>query len=175
MKPSAVNAATAPVARKAARKAVPRASRPASVAGNAPAAERLSKARTISVAAAEAGVHVETIRYYERLGLIPQPPRGRSYRHYPDAAVRALRFIRQAREFGFTLKEIEGLLALERRDAGCQDMCGQVELKVAELNRKIAALTALRDELSRLLKQSPRRGRHTECKVYECLSGGAAC
>jgi MerR family mercuric resistance operon transcriptional regulator len=138
---------------------------------NAPAA----RARTISLAAAEAGVHVETIRYYERLGLIPQPPRGRSYRHYPDATVRALRFIRQAREFGFTLKEIELLLALERRDAGCADMCGQVELKVAELDRKIAALSALRDELSRLLKQSPRRGRHTECKVYECLSGGASC
>jgi len=140
---------------------------------SAPAAK--SATRTISLAAAEAGVHVETIRYYERLGLIPQPPRGGSYRHYPDSTIRTLRFVRQAQEFGFTLKEIEGLIALERRDAGCEDMCGQVELKVAELDRKIAALSSLRDELSRLLKQSPRRGRHTECKVYECLSGGTAC
>ena len=141
----------------------------------APAARQIRNSRTISVAAAEAGVHVETIRYYERLGMIPQPPRGRSYRHYPDSTIRTLRFIRQAREFGFTLKEIEGLIALERQDAGCEDMCVQVDLKVAEIERRITALTALRDELSRLLKQSPRRDRHTECKVYECLSGGASC
>lgn len=139
------------------------------------ATARTTTARTIGAAAAEAGVHVETIRYYERIGLIPQPPRGRSYRHYPESTVRTLRFIRNAQEFGFTLKEIEGLIALERRDAGCEDMCGQVELKLAEVERKIEALTALRDELARLLKQSPRRGRHTECKVYECLSGGSGC
>ncbi len=175
MKPSVAKTATAPAARKAARRPALRAIRPASAAVTAPAADRPTKARTISLAAAEAGVHVETIRYYERLGLIPQPPRGQSYRHYPDSTIRTLRFVRQAQEFGFTLKEIEGIIALERRDAGCDDMCGKVELKVAELDRKIAALTALRDELSRLLKQSPRRGRHTECKVYECLSGGAAC
>lgn len=148
---------------------------PVTAAPAVPAARPARRARTIGVAAAEAGVHVETIRYYERIGLLPRPPRGRSYRHYPDSAVRALRFIRNAREFGFTLKEIEGLMALERRDAGCAEMCGQVELKVVEVERRIAALSALRDELRRLLKQSPGRGRHTECKVYECLSGGSGC
>ncbi len=115
-------------------------------------------------------MHVETIRYYERLGLIPQPPRGRSYRQYPDSAIRTLRFIRQAREFGFTLKEIGELIGLEKADASCAEICGHVDSKVAEIDRKIAALTALRAELSRLLANSPRQGSHRNCKVYECLT-----
>lgn len=120
-------------------------------------------------------MHVETIRYYERLGLIPQPPRGTgsssTYRHYPDSVVRTLRFVRQAQEFGFTLKEIADLILLEKADGSCEEMCGRVEEKVAEIDRKIAMLTALRVEMTKLLKQSPRQGSHRNCKVYECLSG----
>ena len=137
------------------------------------AAARSNSRRTISRAAAEAGVHVETIRYYERLGLIPQPLRGASYRHYPDATVRTLRFIRNAQEFGFTLKEIAELIGLEKADASCAEMCGRVENKVAEIDRKIEMLTTLRAELSRLLDHSPRAGSHRNCKVYDCLSGTA--
>lgn len=140
---------------------------------SAAAVKSSSARRTISRAAAEAGVHVETIRYYERLGLVPQPPRAGAYRHYPDSTVRTLRFIRQAQDFGFTLKEIAELISMERAEAGCVEMCERVELKVAEIDRKIAALTALRTELTKLLRQSPRQGSHRNCKVYECLSGSA--
>ena len=142
----------------------------AAAAAPVAAAKSPSPRRTISRAAAEAGVHVETIRYYERLGLIPQPPRGSSYRHYPDSTVRTLRFVRQAQEFGFTLKEVAELIGLQQADASCAEICGRVDQKVAEIDRKIAALTALRAELSRLLKQSPRQGSHRNCKIYESLT-----
>lgn len=174
MKPTAARTVTAPAARANARPGA----KPAAPSATAPppaAGKRADKVRTIGATAAEVGVHVETIRYYERIGLIPQPPRGRSYRHYPAETVRALRFIRQAREFGFTLKEIAVLLALERDNAGCAEMCERVDRKLAEVERQIAALTALRNELARMVKHSPRRGRHTECKVFDCLSGGSSC
>lgn len=167
---SAVRTASAKVAKAGTAR---RATASADAGAAAAAARNSSSRRTISLAAAEAGVHVETIRYYERLGLVPQPPRGLAYRHYPDSTVRTLRFIRQAQDFGFTLKEIAELISMERAEAGCVEMCERVEQKVAEIDRKIAALTSLRSELNKLLKQSPRQGSHRNCKVYECLSGSA--
>ena len=78
----------------------------------------------ISEAAEQAGVNVQTLRYYERRGLLPKPPRQTSgYREFPDDAVRVVRFIKRAQELGFSLNEVEELLRL-RRQSG-QDSSGR--------------------------------------------------
>ena len=74
----------------------------------------------IGAAAEQAGVNVQTLRYYERRGLLPRPPRRTSgYREFPDEAVRVVRFVKRAQDLGFTLDEVEELLHLrndKRRD-----------------------------------------------------------
>src|SRR4029079_12035040 len=96
----------------------------------------------IGAAAAQAGVNVQTLRYYERRGLLPRPPRRQSgYREFPDDAVRIVRFIKRAQDLGFTLDEIEDLLALrseKRRNrarirAVAETRVRQIEQKIAEL------------------------------------------
>lgn len=109
---------------------------------------------TIGQLAAAAGVGVETIRYYQRRGLLPEPPRdvvpGAPIRRYDDAAVERLSFIRQAKAGGFTLSEIGELLAL---DAG-EDRIKARELaarRIAALDRTMAEMAAARAALARLL------------------------
>jgi MerR family mercuric resistance operon transcriptional regulator len=131
------------------------------------------KPRTIGRAAREAGVHVETIRYYERRGLIPRPRARTGYRVYPDATVDRLRFIRNAQQLGFSLREIGELIGMAEARASCEEMCDRVQEKVAGIDQRIQQLTALRELLVRLLSSSPRRGPHTDCEVFGALSGGA--
>jgi len=99
------------------------------------------------------GVKVETLRYYERRGLIDVPPRtAAGHRDYPDAAVDSLRFIKQAQELGFSLDEIEELLRL---DASGPDVCDAARaLAVAhktDLETRIADLQRMRDSLGDLI------------------------
>jgi MerR family mercuric resistance operon transcriptional regulator len=118
-------------------------------------------------------VHVETIRYYERLGLIPRPPRGASYRHYPDSTVARVRFIRHAADHGFTLREIGELLELTGLEqATCADVCARIDRKIEEIDVKIAELQALRDHLASRVEQSPRQGPADRCKAMECFYSG---
>lgn len=148
----------------------------ATVDAPAAAARKSSSRRTIAIAAREAGVHVETIRYYERMGLIPRPARGASYRHYPESTVDRLRFIRHAADHGFTLREIHEILDLTHRDeASCAEVCGRIDVKIAEIDRKIAELQHLRDHLAARVAQSPRRGPAQNCKVMECFQSGHDC
>ncbi|PXA88657.1 MerR family transcriptional regulator [Caulobacter sp. D4A] len=105
---------------------------------------------TIAGLARAGGVGVETVRYYQRRGLLETPERGEGVRRYDDEAVRRLRFIRSAQSAGFTLEQIGELLAL---DAG-QDRARARELareRIADLDGKIAELQAARAGLSRLL------------------------
>jgi MerR family transcriptional regulator, copper efflux regulator len=125
--------------------------------------------RTIGRAAREAGVHVETIRYYERLGLIARPRASHGYRVYPDETIRRLRFIRNAQQMGFSLKEIGELAGMTTAGVSCAGMCARMDEKVAEMDQKIAQLQKLRGELARLIKTSPRQGSYENCKVYEDL------
>ena len=104
---------------------------------------------TIGTLAASGGVGVETIRFYQRKGLLQTPTRHGGFRHYSAEDVRRLRFIRQAQAAGFTLEEIKELLDL---DAG-QDRVRARELariRIAALNEKIADLQRARDALKRL-------------------------
>ncbi|MFC6050407.1 MerR family DNA-binding protein, partial [Methylobacterium hispanicum] len=100
---------------------------------------------TIGKAAREAGVGVETIRFYERQGLIAQPAKGAGYRTYPPEVIARIRFIRQAQRIGFSLKEAQELLAL-RADpqADCGDVRARARHKIAEVDARIAELLRVR-------------------------------
>ena len=98
---------------------------------------------TISKAAKNAGVGVETIRFYERKGLIEQPPKplDTGFRVYPEETVQRVRFIRQAQEIGFSLREIEELLSLRTNpSADCSDVRERAVAKLEEVDQKIEQL-----------------------------------
>lgn len=118
---------------------------------------------------------VETVRYYERTGLIPRPAKGAGYRHYPDATVERIQFIRHAAEHGFTLREIGELLGWVTAESSCADVCGRIDEKIAEIDRRIVELTRLRDHLSTMVALSPRQGAAVNCKVMECFRGEHEC
>ena len=130
------------------------------------------KAMTISRAAAKAGVGVETIRFYERKGLIEQPPKpfGPGFRDYPEDVIRRVRFIRQAQDIGFSLREIAELLSL-RADpsADCSDVRVQATMKLEEVNRKITRLEEIRDALEDLISACPGRGALRACSIMDAL------
>ncbi len=129
--------------------------------------------RTIGKAAREAGVGVETIRFYERKGLIEQPPKpeGSGFRDYPAETVQRIRFIRQAQELGFSLREIEDLLSL-RADpkADCRDVRARATVKRDEVTRKIAQLERIRDALDELIAACPGRGALRACSILSAFT-----
>ena len=106
---------------------------------------------TIGKLAQAASVGVETIRYYERLGIIDQPPKRNSgYRQYPEATLQRIRFIKNNQALGLTLKEIRGLLALlDSQELNCVAAAEMLNVKISEIGQKIAAL----QRLERLLKK----------------------
>ena len=161
------NAATSASAPKAAAKAV---RAPVTANAVADAVAPAAKSKTIAQAAREAGVHVETIRYYERLGLIPRPAPRSGYRHYPASTIDRVRSIKRAQDFGFSLREINELYAMTAGgDSSCRAMCAKVDQKVREIEARIASLIELRDELRGLVEQSARVGPATNCKVFRAF------
>ena len=117
------------------------------------------------------GTKVETIRWYERVGMLPAPARTASnYRAYGAAHLERLGFIRRARDLGFSLEQIRALLDLaedREKSSGAVDSIAREHL--AEVDRKIADLAALRSELERLIGQR-RQGTVAECRIIEVLS-----
>lgn len=107
---------------------------------------------TIGELAKLSGVGVETIRYYERERLLEQPKRPPGgFRRYPPEALQRLRFVRHAKDLGFTLDEIRDLLKLRaRRGASCSTVCGKAQKKIAEIDARIGELRRLRDALTDL-------------------------
>ena len=101
---------------------------------------------TIGQLAKRARVHVETIRYYERHGLLPEPSRRASgYRQYSPVDVAYLRFIRRAKTLGFSLKEIKVLLGWRvEPTVGCRDVRAQAERKLSEVDAKIRVLEEMK-------------------------------
>ena len=126
---------------------------------------------TIGQAAREAGCKVQTLRYYEDLGLLPKPARTRgNQRVYGAEHLKRLAFIRHARELGFPLEAIRELLALGARpEQSCAEADAIARAHLAEVERKIEALTALRGELKRMVAHC-RRGRISDCRVIEVLA-----
>ncbi len=126
---------------------------------------------TIGQLARRAGVGVETVRFYERRGLLETPTRRPSgYRQYADETVARLRFIRRAKELGFSLKEISELLAL-RFDPGttCAEVKARAKAKISDIEAKIAALQSMKKALTDLTRSCNGRGPTSECPILEAL------
>lgn len=125
----------------------------------------------IGEAARRSGVKVPTIRYYEQIGLLPVPPRSEGNRRlYDDTDLRRLAFIRHARELGFEIDAIRTLLALQDDpDQSCASADAIARARLAEVDRRIASLTALRAELERMVTRCA-SGRVAECRVIETLA-----
>ena len=112
------------------------------------------KSLTIGHLAREAGVNLETVRYYERRGLLPKPPRSASgYRLFPSDAARRLRFIRRAQELGFSLTEIRELLSLRiSRTTTSRDIRACAEAKIADIEAKIRIFQSMKKTLRKLAR-----------------------
>lgn len=118
------------------------------------------------------GTKVETIRFYEKIGILPQPGRtAGNYRSYGSEHVRRLSFVRRARDLGFPLEAVRAMLELaDQPDRACGEVDALVLEQLQEVERKIADLQRLRDELDRLVNQCRGGRRIAECRIIEALS-----
>ena len=125
----------------------------------------------IGEVARRSGVSVQAIRFYEREGLLPEPARRPSgYREYTGDAVRRLRFIRRAKDLGFSLREIRELLALRvEPGATCGTVQARVREKVARVEAKIAELERIRDALEALAEACSGTGPTSSCPILDAL------
>jgi MerR family copper efflux transcriptional regulator len=130
---------------------------------------------TIGQVAAAAAVNIQTIRYYERRGLFATPRRTASgYRQYAEDAVTRLRFIKHAQELGFSLKEIQELLALRvRHSAACDSVERKTRQKIELVDRKIRVLGRIRDTLEQLAAACASRRPTHDCPILEALEDHA--
>jgi len=116
-------------------------------------------------------VGVETLRFYEREGLLPEPPRSDAgYRLYDAEAVRRVRFIRKAKELGFTLSETKELLELRVTDTSvCDDVQDRAQQKIAAVEGRIRELERIRRVLTDLVAACAARSETSECPILEVL------
>lgn len=124
----------------------------------------------------QTAVKVPTIRYYEQIGLLPEAPRTEGNRRlYDKAEVNRLNFIRHSRELGFEIDDIRELLTMAAQP---QSSCHQVDSiannHLAEIDRRIASLTALKAELSRMIDECG-HGRVCDCRIIEALANHSHC
>jgi MerR family mercuric resistance operon transcriptional regulator len=125
--------------------------------------------RTIGALARAVGVNVETVRYYQRIGLLARPPRAHgSIRRYPPDTLRRLRFIRRAQALGFALEEVAALLKLADGEH-CAETRVLGEQKLALVQRKLDELAAMRRALEELVQRCARGGRGRGCPLIEAL------
>lgn len=126
---------------------------------------------TIGDLAKARGTRVETVRYYERIGLLPVPVRtAGNYRTYAAWHLGRLSFIRRARPLGFSLDQVRELLALaDQRERSCEAVDAIAGEHLAEVERRITDLKALRRELSDIIGQC-RQGTVAECRIIEALA-----
>ena len=126
---------------------------------------------TIGQVARGARVHLDTVRYYERRGLLPPPPRtAAGYRQFPPDTVRRVAFIKRAQALGFTLEEIDGLLALRvtpgRR---CANVARRASGAIARLDRQLAELQRMRGALARLAGACRSRHPTDDCPLLDAI------
>jgi MerR family copper efflux transcriptional regulator len=128
---------------------------------------------TTGALAKRAGVNLESIRFYEREGLLPKPPRtSGGYRAFSDGDVRRLMFIKRAQELGFSLREIKELLELRfDPDTSCADVRQKAETKLVEIERKMSDLRRMRKVLTSLTTACPGRGATSDCPILEAMDG----
>lgn len=131
---------------------------------------------SIGVLSRQSGVKIPTIRYYESIGLIPDPPRSPGgQRRYGDPHLERLRFIRHGRELGFSLDDLRALQQLaDRPDQSCEEADAIARRQLAEVDRRLAGLQALKADLE-LMVETCAHGVVGECRVIATLSDHALC
>ena len=118
-----------------------------------------------------ANVNFETVRYYERIGLMPRPGRTNAgHRDYGEEDVRRLTFIRRARELGFAIEEIRSLLALNRSGGPCADVRAIAAVHLADVREKLSALREMEQALASAIDDCP--GERSFCTILEMLETG---
>ncbi|MFG1485007.1 MerR family DNA-binding protein [Halobacteriovorax sp. RZ-1] len=106
---------------------------------------------TIGKLADTSGVNLETIRFYERKGILVQPKKQGAFRHYPNEYITRIKFIKRSQELGFTLSETKELLDLKiKNHAKCSDVLSRTEAKINEINEKIKDLKKMKKSLEGL-------------------------
>jgi Hg(II)-responsive transcriptional regulator len=122
----------------------------------------------------QSGVKVETIRYYERVGLLPAPPRAAcGYREYRADHVQRLVFLRHSRELGFSIREVQELLRLASQPSRiCRDVRGLAAARLVSVRMKIRELRRLQRALEKLVQSCPREVPIAECGILEALTDG---
>lgn len=135
------------------------------------------KELTIGKLARAAGVGVETVRFYERRGLIKRPTVKEGFRKYSEEDAKRIRFIKRAQDLGFTLKEIKGLLELNSNPRStCLDVRKQTDAKIKEVEEKIQDLKKMKKSLETLSKacgESKKAMIH--CEILNCFEPGWKC
>ena len=128
---------------------------------------------TTSQLANSAGVNVETLRYYERRGLLPEPPRRASgYRQYSQDDVARLQFIKRAKDLGFTLQDVQELLNLRvDPDTPCAMVKRRADLKIIDIEAKLQSLKRIKKALNKLAATCSGRGPVGDCPILEALGG----
>ena len=125
---------------------------------------------TIGALAQRGGVNVETIRYYQRRGLLQEPAKPPSgFRHYTSDTVKRVRFIKRAQVLGFTLGEIEGLLTLDERRA-CTETRKIAVHKLELIEEKISELSKMQKALSRLVRACGTSSAGNPCPIIRLLT-----
>lgn len=126
--------------------------------------------------ALRSGLTVDTIRFYEKQGLLPLPSRSAAnYRQYDESVPQRLAFIRKARDLGFTLQEIADLLDLsQNRLAGAADVKERALAKLQDLDRRIAEMQTMRQSLERLVHACPGEGPQDGCPILAALTEPSA-
>lgn len=126
---------------------------------------------TIGQVARSAGVGIETVRFYEREGLLEEPPRRASgYRQYPEHVVKRIHFIKRAQQLGFSLKEITELLMLRVDEhMSCEDVKHRTETKIAEVERKLVELQRMRQALLQVAALCTGQGPASACPMLDAL------
>lgn len=126
---------------------------------------------TIGKVAKRAGVNIQTVRYYERRGILsPDGRRDSGYRLYADDAIRKIRFIKNAQELGFTLKEIDRLLRLSvGKAARCEDVRKKAEKHLKDVQGKVEHLKSIEKILGELIRTCLKKGRTDPCPILRSL------
>ena len=126
---------------------------------------------TIGQVAKQAGVGIETVRFYERQGLLDEPPRRASgYRQYAQEAVTRIQFIKRSQELGFSLKEITELLSLRvDPETTCGEVKQRAEAKIADIDTKLRDLQRMKEALTTLVAACSGSGPTSQCPILDAL------
>lgn len=132
---------------------------------------KTERAMSIGTLSKETGIGIETIRFYERLGLIvPVGRKSSGYRIFDDGSLKALGFIRHAKELGFSLSEIQDLLNLKAdKKSKCQSVQLKAKAQLRSVEEKISHLKRIKKVLSELIEQCRQRKIDSECPLLDCL------